>query len=114
MRVRLFHNPRAGAAKGDVDIATLVAALRDAGVEAESVELHEATLGPLVAAAAGDGFDAVIAAGGDGTVSAVASALASAGEGAVPLGVLPVGTLNHFAKDLNLPLRLPDAASVVA
>ena len=59
-----------------------------------------------------DGFDAVIAAGGDGTVSAVASALASAGEGAVPLGVIAIGTLNHFAKDLGLPLRPGDAARV--
>jgi diacylglycerol kinase family enzyme len=64
--------------------------------------------------AARDGIDAVVAAGGDGTVSAVASALASAGEGAVPLGVLPLGTLNHFAKDLGLPLRLADAANVIA
>jgi diacylglycerol kinase family enzyme len=31
----------------------------------------------------------------------------------VPLGVLPIGTLNHFAKDLGLPLELPEAADVV-
>ena len=48
------------------------------------------------AAEAGD--DAVVAAGGDGTVSTVASALAGS---EIPLGVLPLGTLNHFAKDLG-------------
>ena len=56
------------------------------------------------------GAPAVVAAGGDGTVSAVASALIG---GEVPLGILPVGTLNHFAKDLGLPLALEEAVEVV-
>jgi diacylglycerol kinase family enzyme len=115
MRVRLFHNSRAGAAaKSEGDVDALVTALREAGVEAEPVALDDGTIGDLVRGAARDGFDAVIAAGGDGTVSAVASALASVGEGAVPLGVLAIGTLNHFAKDLSLPLRPADAARVIA
>lgn len=42
----------------------------------------------------------VVAAGGDGTVSAVASALVDT---PIPLAVLPVGTLNHFARDIGVP-----------
>jgi diacylglycerol kinase family enzyme len=114
MRVLLLHNRRAGAARSEGDVYELVLALRDAGVEAEPVPLEDATLNDRVSGAGRAGMDAVVAAGGDGTVSAVASALASAGEGALPLGVLPVGTLNHFAKDLALPLRLADAAKVIA
>jgi diacylglycerol kinase family enzyme len=53
-----------------------------------------------------DGVDAVVAGGGDGTVNAVASVLAGSG---VPFGVLPMGTLNHFAKDVGVPLALDDA-----
>ena len=43
----------------------------------------------------------VVAAGGDGTMNAVAGALADT---ETPMGVLPLGTLNHFAKDLNYPV----------
>jgi diacylglycerol kinase family enzyme len=53
----------------------------------------------------------VVAAGGDGTQSAVAAALT--GTSAV-MGVLPMGTLNHFAKDLGLPQQIGDAAHVIA
>ena len=63
------------------------------------------------AAAVRDGADVVIAAGGDGTVSAVAGALAGTG---TALGVLPLGTLNHFARDLGIPAELDAAARVVA
>lgn len=54
---------------------------------------------------------AVIAAGGDGTVSAVAGALIGA---SVPLGVLPLETLNHFAGDLGIPADLEQAAAIIA
>ena len=49
---------------------------------------------------------AVVAGGGDGTLNAVASRLI---HGPVAFGVLPLGTLNHFAKDLGVPLD-PSAA----
>ena len=52
----------------------------------------------------------VVAGGGDGTVNAIASTLA--GTGGV-LGVLPLGTCNHFAKDLGLPLDLTGAVRTV-
>jgi len=52
----------------------------------------------------------VIAGGGDGTVNAVASVLAHTDK---MLGVLPIGTLNHFAKDLHIPLDLEGAARTI-
>ena len=65
----------------------------------------------IAQSAARDGNFAVVAGGGDGTVSAVASALLNT-ESA--LGVLPVGTLNHFAKDLGIPLDAEKAAETIA
>ena len=49
--------------------------------------------------------------GGDGTLNTVVNALAGTG---TALGVLPLGTLNHFAKDLGLPLQLDEAVRVLA
>ncbi len=53
----------------------------------------------------------VVAGGGDGTINAVASVVAGSG---VPFGVLPLGTLNHFAKDLGIPLVLDEAIRNIA
>jgi diacylglycerol kinase family enzyme len=56
------------------------------------------------------GVDAVVAGGGDGTVSSVVRGLIGRD---TPLGVLPLGTLNHFAKDAGIPLVLEDAVRTV-
>ena len=53
-----------------------------------------------------DGARIVVAAGGDGTINAVAGALTGT---ETALGVLPMGTLNHFAKDVGIPLDLESA-----
>jgi diacylglycerol kinase family enzyme len=57
-----------------------------------------------------DGCETLVAGGGDGTINTAASVLVDRD---IPLGVIPLGTLNHFAKDLGIPLELDDAAKVV-
>lgn len=52
----------------------------------------------------------VVAAGGDGTVSAVADVLRGTG---IALGVVPLGTLNHFARDLGIPLDPEEAVRTI-
>jgi diacylglycerol kinase family enzyme len=56
------------------------------------------------------GSQTIVAGGGDGTVSAVASVLAHM-EGT--LGIIPLGTLNHFAKDVGVPLDLAGAVRTI-
>jgi len=65
----------------------------------------------LAAEACREGFDTIIAAGGDGTVSEVVEGLARvpAALESARLGVIPLGTINVFARELGLPRR-PDAA----
>ena len=82
---------------GEADVRANVSLARDGG---EITALaRRAALSP--------GCRAVWAGGGDGTVNAVAAALVGTDKA---LGVLPLGTLNHFAKDLGLPTDLEAAA----
>lgn len=53
----------------------------------------------------------VVAAGGDGTLNAVASQLLHQD---IPMGILPLGTFNYVARVLNIPLNILDAAKVIA
>ncbi len=56
-------------------------------------------------------IDAVVVGGGDGSIASVASVFAGSD---VPIGILPLGTLNHFAKDLGIPLALEQAVALIA
>ncbi len=57
-----------------------------------------------------EGVKVIVAGGGDGTLNAVASTLSGTD---VTFGILPLGTLNHFAKDLGIPLDLDEAIAVI-
>ena len=85
---------------------------REAGIDAHMRAVANPDDTPATARAALDGNPTVlVAAGGDGTVSAVAGAVAGT---STPMGVLPLGTLNHFAKDAGLPLDLKRAVQTIA
>ncbi|HMA77107.1 MAG TPA: diacylglycerol kinase family protein, partial [Candidatus Krumholzibacteriaceae bacterium] len=78
-------------------------------------KLHEVTGGELIENIVRDhvkkGYDLVIAAGGDGTISAVAGGLVG---GKVPLGIIPVGTGNMIARELRIPLNIKRSAEVIS
>ena len=69
----------------------------------------------LAAEAVGEGYDIIAAAGGDGTVNEVLNGIGDAPEGfaRARLGVLPLGTVNVFARELKIPLRLERAWEVL-
>jgi diacylglycerol kinase family enzyme len=70
---------------------------------------HGGDLAARARQAAGRG-DTLVASGGDGTVGTVAAVAVETG---VPFGVLPTGTLNHFAKDLRIPMDLGEAVRTI-
>ena len=86
-------------------------ALAAVGVDADVRCVAGEELNDEAKAASAAKVDAVIAGGGDGTISTVAAALVGSD---TLLGVLPLGTLNHFAKDLGIPLDLAAAAQIIA
>ena len=88
--------------------ADLTAAVQRAAREAGHISGHAS--GHASAHASTNMPRLVVAAGGDGTLNTVASVLAGTD---IALGVLPMGTLNHFAKDLNIPLGLQAAAAAI-
>ena len=69
----------------------------------------------LAAEAVGEGYDLIAAAGGDGTLNEVLNGLGDVPDGfaRVRLGVLPLGTVNVFARELKIPLRLERAWEVL-
>lgn len=113
MRARVIVNRGGGTLSGGGDgIEKLRAAFAAASVDAdvrltESVDLAEA----FAAAATEDGVDVVVAAGGDGTVGCAAGALAGTGR---PLGIVPLGTLNHLARDAGIPSDIEGAVATIA
>jgi len=104
----------AGSGRGGVQDgeAAVTNAFHASGLRAHVIVLAQ---GQGIAAMVDDlldgGADLIVAAGGDGTVNAIASRLL---ERDATLGILPLGTLNHFARDLGIPLELDAAAAVIA
>ncbi len=105
-------NPKGGQA----DRASLDGALgRHCPPTDWEVHIHESVDGedfaPVIQEAVKAKYDVVAAAGGDGTVSAVANTLVGTD---VPLAILPVGTGNALARELGLPMALDRACALIS
>ena len=110
MHCIVILNEKAGtAAKASPD--SVRAACAEVGVTADVAALPAERIGRALRDAVAARPDAVVIGGGDGTVRGAAAALADTG---LTLAVLPLGTLNHFAKDLKIPADLKKAVAVLA
>lgn len=106
-------NPKAGQRHASEDEMGSVRRILDAAFDLDLREcaLPEPTADSLAREAVEHGYAAVIAAGGDGTVQAVAHELLGTD---VVLGILPFGTFMNIAKGLDVPLDAVEAAHVIA
>jgi diacylglycerol kinase family enzyme len=112
-RIHVFVNEAAGSVD---DVARQSGDIRDAfaaaDVDATVEPVDPARLADSIVSRWGKGdCDAIVVAGGDGTISCAAGAAVESG---AVLGVLPMGTFNHFAKDLGITVELRDAAAELA
>jgi len=117
MTTKIILNPYAGRWLAQAKKDELEEALKDAGLEYE----FEVTSGPgnaieLARQAVSQGFNPIIAAGGDGTYSEVVNGIASANgnDGSITFGVIPLGSANDLVDNLNLPKDIPAAVQVIA
>ncbi|MBE0408720.1 MAG: diacylglycerol kinase family lipid kinase [Anaerolineales bacterium] len=121
MSLLVIYNPYSGRWNALKKKQEVEDALNRAGVKYELI----LTEGPghamdLAARAVNQGFDTVIAAGGDGTISEVVNGLAVASENLLkdralgPLGIIPLGSANDMVDNLGLPKDIDEAAKVIA
>ena len=107
-----------GKSAGDEDLREAVATMRDRGITLDVRVTWEAgDANRYVSDAIADGVHTLIAAGGDGTLSEVATALADRDEPAdeLPiLGLVPLGTANDFANAAQIPLEPLPALEMIA
>jgi diacylglycerol kinase family enzyme len=104
-------NARAGKAAMSGNLQSRIAELFGAAaLNAEIVSVVGKDMSAAAKQAVAENHETIVAAGGDGTVNTVAAEVAGTGK---MLGVLPLGTLNHFAKDLHLPLDLEGAVRTI-
>lgn len=111
MRVQVVVNCGAGSVDGDEDQRReIIDAFAAAEADAEVTFARGPDLADAITAAAGERPDAVVIAGGDGSIGTAAAVLSTTD---VPLAVLPLGTFNHFAKDIGMPLDITEAAAAI-
>jgi diacylglycerol kinase family enzyme len=110
--IPVIVNTTSGTGHSPEDLEAIAGELREAGIEARIVEAKSGEeIGDLAREELKGPAPVVVAAGGDGTVSAVADAVRGTD---TALGVLPLGTRNHFAKDLGIPVDRREAIRVIA
>ncbi|TAM72349.1 MAG: hypothetical protein EPN50_04190 [Chloroflexota bacterium] len=109
MRARIIDNPYSF--RGPYPVARVLPTFAAAGWEVDVVHrLPGLAGGRLISEAAAAGVELVIAAGGDGTLRDLASAIADT---PLALGILPGGTANVVARELSIPLRPEWAARLL-
>jgi len=112
VKIEVIVNSGSGSGHEEGIEQTLADAFKSAGVDARiSVAQTGSEVITLAERAARGDADVVVAGGGDGTISAVAAVIINTNKS---LGVLPFGTMNHFAKDLRIPLDLAGAVATIA
>jgi len=113
VQAKLIANPGAGKPEESARQLELAARLLlQHGIEvnvALAKPKEEAT--PLARQAVKDGYDMVIAMGGDGTLEAVLRGMVGR---KTPMGIIPTGTQNNIAKSLGIPLEMEEACALIA
>jgi diacylglycerol kinase family enzyme len=110
-RIEVILNSKAGSAAADDLVETVAAYFREHSLSPLIHRVQGAEIGKMAVQAAHGDADIIVAGGGDGTICGVATEVSKANK---VLGVLPLGTLNHFSKDLGVPQDIGEAVAAIA
>lgn len=110
MKAAVIINEKSGIESKDSTPESIITALEKADIKPEMFFVNDKNIRTQIKSAVSSDNEIIIAAGGDGTISAIAEEMTSIEKS---LGILPAGTFNHFAKDLKIPLNMEDAAEVI-
>jgi diacylglycerol kinase (ATP) len=99
------------ASRGDTDLENALASIRDQGIEIDERVPDDAEHMRFMIRAVARSIDAVIIGGGDGTINLALKPILEAG---LPLGVVPLGTANDFARTMGIPADPHEALAAVA
>lgn len=105
----MFLNPSSGAKLPEAEVAALKSEAEKVGLEVLQLT-KEIDCPALIRERISQGIRLFVAAGGDGTINTIVQPLINS---EAVLAVIPVGTYNHFAKDLCIPLPWREALKVV-
>jgi len=112
LKARVIVNPISGRGRHPQDdISDLNRIFAAHGIESQVIcqgKVGEATL--LAREAVAEGFDMVVAVGGDGTINEVVCGLVNSG---VPLGIVPAGSGNGLAREFGIPLKMSEACKTI-
>ncbi|MGK4179132.1 diacylglycerol kinase [Lapidilactobacillus dextrinicus] len=115
MRARLIYNPTSGHETMLRNVGEILNILEQAGYEASAFQTTAEKMSAAKEAqrAAKEGFDLIVAAGGDGTINEVVNGIAPL-KHRPKMGIIPAGTTNDYARALRIPRENPiDAAKVI-
>ena len=112
MHYGIFFNPNAG----DGNAGKLAKKMREkfeqAGHSADYLTAPDPEEAVKTVKEAVEKFDGIVSIGGDGSLNIVGTAFVQAGK-ALPLGIIPGGTINNFAKRWHLPMDEEEAMDVI-
>ena len=112
MNILIAANSKSGSGEGSgFSPEDLKAEFSKHGITPEIYDIEDHSPVDILKHIESGNYDVVAASGGDGTISMIAGLLQGKD---IALGVIPSGTLNHFSKDLNIPLTAEGSVKLIA
>jgi diacylglycerol kinase family enzyme len=109
MKIAVIINSSAGPSSANESLK-IEKSFRQKNVNIKMFEAEGDNISEIVSSALKSDADVIVAAGGDGTINSVINSITDKD---IPFGIIPIGTLNHLAKDADIPIGINEAAEVI-